>query len=218
MLDKLKEIFRSRINSLEIFYLLNDLKQVYRGCYHDHELPKIKEFCNINHLYVSESPFKIIFQDREKIYSDKGLLIKSSEISGISENQEKAMNIIYISKDEKKAELANLYELRKDHLNLGIALGYPRCCIDFFIRNNEKAKDKDFYSLTVKYSKGKEFPFQNNLFLREKDISLLSHFPCSLNCKYSKKIADKRIELLKKHINTALFNDLKGNFKRIRFI
>ena len=56
--------------------------------------------------------------------------------------------------------------------------------------------DNDYTDTSLKYSIGNEFPYANNILLKEKDISLLSHFPCNLNCEFSEKIGLSNFDLL----------------------
>ena len=51
----------------------------------------------------------------------------------------------------------------------------------------------------MKNSKGFIFPFYNNVAIRHLDLSLLSHFPCSLNCEESIKIAKNNLKIIEKH-------------------
>jgi hypothetical protein len=219
-LDNLISIFGSRSKALEIFYLIHNAKSVVRHGFYDKELIKVKDFCEKNNLAIEIAPYKVILADPENKFSNKGF--KTS-----IEDPRSGMHFVYISRDEQKAAEANTYEYKNDHKRLGLLLGYPECCCDFFVKNEpERSRlDNDYLLCTLKNSKGLSFPFQNNIAIRDKDITLLSHFPCSFSCQKSIEIAKKHLKLISElDTNLAMkyVNDLKGRHiiggKKIDFV
>lgn len=202
MIQRLTKIFGSRSKALEILYLLEDIKPVVRQGFYEEELPEVKEFCKKNRLAIEFSPYKIILLDKDKKYSNKGLKVGTDD-------ERRGMYFAYISKDPEKAALANLFETKRAHRDLGIILGYPICCIDFFIKHEPKRSklDNNYTTSTLENSEGNKFPFHTNICQRKMDITLLSHFPCSFNCKRS-------VDLAKKHLSTIgkYDNKLAGKF------
>jgi len=195
MLNNLINIFGTKTKALEIIYLLEGLKPVVRHGFYKDELQKVEEFCKENNLFIVKSPYKVIIVDvKEGNYSNKGIKVPIDD-------EREGMVFIYISKDEEKAMLANIHETENNYKELGILLGYPPCCIDFFIKHQpEQSKDKNDYTDPVlENSEGYEFPFQNNIFLRDFDITLLNHFPCSLNCQNSLELAKSHLNILRKY-------------------
>src|SRR3989338_10800466 len=89
-------------------------------------------------------------------------------------------------------------ETEDRHKELGLLLGYPMCCCEFFEENfNEKVTD-----LTLKIlenSNGYEFPFYANMAARHFDVSLLSHFPHDFQCKPSMEIAKNNLRVIKNY-------------------
>lgn len=179
MIGKLSLIFGSKTKAQEMLLLQQDAKEVVRHGYVDHELPRVEEFCRKNKLHLVRSNFKVLFAD-ESIYSNKGVRIPEND-------KRPGMYFVYISKDEQKAWLASYYELMQNHKDLGLVLGYPPCCVQFFC-NHFTAKNTDL-----------ELPSQNpytNLSKREQDVVILSHFPCNSNCKESIALGEKYLQAI----------------------
>jgi hypothetical protein len=168
----MENIFGSKAKAREVELLLRDLKPVVRQGFYPSELEKIKEFCQKNNLFLEVSPYKVIMEGEG--YSDKG--------KKVSKDDPKGMFFVYISKNQEKALLANLYETRGDHYNLGLALGYPECCVKFYCEEFEKgnvAPELESYNPLIDFRKRKD------------DACVISHFPCSPDCKESVKLAEK---------------------------
>ena len=148
------------------------------------ELKKVDDFCKNHGFYLVKSKYKVL--PVEKGYSNKGVL------------DDKGMNFMYISKDEILANKAAYFEIIGDHFNLGITLGYPKCCSLFFQKEFPKVsmQDNNYERSVIKNSEGSKFPFQNNIFRRDDDFCLISHFPCNLRCMESRKIGKKFMKLI----------------------
>ncbi len=193
MIDKFRKIFGSVIKSLELVYVIEDAKPAARIMVNDEIFDKVKDFLNKYKLHVTKSDFKVRKDDAGD-YSDKGSKIDVNE---------KGYYFMYLSKSKEKAEKAKKLEAENDHINLGMTLGYPKCCCEFFNKNFEiESKNKnDFTLTTLRESENYKFPFYNNIAARHFDISLLNHFPCNFNCKESMKIAEKNLKIIKKYSN-----------------
>jgi hypothetical protein len=196
ILDDLKKTFGSRTKALEIVYLIKDLKPVVRQGFYENELAKVKEFCEKNKLAIEISTFKILTLDSDKPYSNKGLKVKADDPA-------KGMFFVYISKDERKAAMASMFELKNDYRGLGLILGYPECCVSFFVKNEpERSRlDNDYAICTLNNSKlldpqSVRYPFFTNIAKRDMDIVLINHFPCSFTCEKSIAIAKKNYSLI----------------------
>ena len=161
--------------NIEFFLLEQDLKPVLRHGYYDEELPAIANHCRHRGLHVVRSSFRV--RPVEEGFSDKGV------------TSDEGMSFFYVSKDELLAHKAALAEVQKDHVKLGLLLGYPECCCSFFAEHaahKEKA-DYNFEDLVLEHSKRSEYPFYMNILQRHEDFCVLSHFPCSLDCKESQE-------------------------------
>ena len=193
-MELLQPLFGSQMKLVEMLCLLSDVKQVVRQAYYEEELAHIEEFCQNNKLFLVRSRFKVIPLDADKKFSNKGLRVSSDD-------DRKGHLFVYISKDELLANKDSLFELQQNHYLLGRVLGYPRCCCEFFKEHEplRREKDNDFILPVLEASQGEKFSFVTNIFHRDQDICLLSHFPCSLSCEESIKIGKKHLEVLKKY-------------------
>jgi len=195
MIRDLIKIFGTKTKALEILYLIADIKPVVRQGFYDTELKKVEEFCKLNKLHMEKSSFKVIIVDAEEgEYSNKGIKVNIND-------PRRGMLFIYFSKDEKLAAAANAYEFKSDHKNLGLILGYPECCVNFFIKYEPVKSNltNDYVDIVLKNSKGRKFQFYTNICKRDFDITLLNHFPCSFGCKKSIDLAKKHLETIKEY-------------------
>ena len=170
MLKQLSLIFGSKTKAQEVILLLQNAKEVVRQGFFVHELYRVEQFCQKNNLFLVKSEFKVLFAD-DSVYSNKGVSIPPDD-------KRPGMYFVYLSKDEQKAWLASYYELMQNHRDLGLVLGYPQCCVDFF-------------NLELKPS-----PPHTNLSLREQDLVILSHFPCRSECPESIKLGEKYLQAI----------------------
>lgn len=179
MFKQLSLIFGSKTKAQEIVLLLHNAKEVVRQGFFDSELHQVEQFCQKNNLYLVRSTFKVLFAD-EGVYSNKGIRIPEND-------PRPGMYFVYISKDEQKAWLASYYELMQNHKDLGLVLGYPQCCVDFFCTK--------FSSRNVNLEIVSQNPY-TNLSKREQDLVILSHFPCDSDCKESIKLGEKYLQTI----------------------
>ena len=191
ILDELLNVFGSRTKALEIAYLIYNNKPVVRQGFYDNELEKVKEFCKKNKLAIEISPYKIVLADKNLKYSNKGIKVKK-------EDPRKGMYFVYISKDAQKAALAETFEFKNDHRSLGLLLGYPECCVNFFIQNEPKRSqlDNDYVLPALNNSPGLRHVYWTNISKRHVDFTLLSHFPHAFNCEKSIAIAQRNFKLI----------------------
>ncbi len=211
MLSHLRSIFGSKTKAQEILLLLKDAKEVVRQGFYEAELPAVEQFCQKNNLFLAKSKFKVLLADGEKEYTkpqvelqmiDCGLVLGDCHIvqknscgrvysnlgMRISEEDPRpGMFFIYFSKNEKKALLASYAELMNRPRELGILLGYPECCINYFCQQFREDNPNPQHQPTN---------FLTNLSLRVQDYALLSHFPCHSECAESKKLAQKYFEVI----------------------
>jgi len=179
MIRQLSLIFGSKTKAQEIVLLQQNAKKVVRQGFFAQELHGVEQFCQKNNLYLVKSNFKVLFAD-EGVYSNKGVRIPEND-------KRPGMYFVYISKDEQQAWLASYYELMQNHKDLGLVLGYPSCCVDFFCQNFKN----NHTNLQLKPNNP-----HSNLSLREKDLVILSHFPCNSDCKESIKLGEKYLQAI----------------------
>jgi hypothetical protein len=187
-------MFHSITKSLEVLYVIEGAKPCARILVFEDEMKKILNFLNGNRLNYLISDFKALKQSLQSdFYSDKSIKIPKDDAR-------KGYFFVYISKDRGLAEKAKIAEERNGHFELGLILGYPKCCCDFFEKNFGE-NNTDLTLKTLKYSNGLEFPFYNNIAARHFDVSLLSHFPHSFECGPSMEIAKNNLSIIKKFSN-----------------
>jgi len=192
MIQNLKNTFKSTIKSLEILYVLENTKPTARILVNEDESESILNFIKNKDLELSISNFKLKkINNENSYYSDKSIKIDRN-------SEEKGHFILYISKMKELAQKARAYEENDMHLELGMILGYPNCCCEFFDKNFSESNN-DLTLDTLKNSEGFEFPFYTNIAVRHFDISLLNHFPCKLDCKFSIRIAKENLEIINKY-------------------
>tara|TARA_Y100000310_G_scaffold335029_3_gene416087 strand:+ start:612 stop:1391 length:780 start_codon:yes stop_codon:yes gene_type:complete len=180
----------SHIKSLEILYLLHNVKPAARIMVHDAKIEKYKQLMHELNLQCALSDFKIQKQLATN-YSDKGTTTTSNQ---------PGYRFMYIAHDHATIHNLKNLEAQQNHEDLGLALGYPKCCCTFFQHHftTHSKKSNDYTLLTLNNSQGKTFPYQTNIAARHFDHALISHFPCNFNCKPSIKIANTNKNLLKK--------------------
>ncbi|MBU0461696.1 MAG: DUF483 domain-containing protein [Nanoarchaeota archaeon] len=186
--DKIS-LLDGRINFCEVLYVASGLKPVTRFLLSEQNLDEAKGFIESLGLSVY-APCMMT--------SDKGMLKR----------------MIYIAKKEEDAHDALAAELEGDHERLGILLGYPECCIKFFVRNQEKARMMydDYTLLALENSFTKYLPFYTNISLRYFDCMFINHFPCSFNCSRSLESAKRYAECIARcapHLYDELVHSLR---------
>jgi len=183
MLKKISLIFGSKTKAEEILYLLNNKKKVVRQGFYESELWKIEKFCQENGLCIAKSKFKVLLADTSEAgqYSNKGIRVPAHD-------PREGMYFVYISKEEQKSWLAAYYELMNNDNDLGILLGYPQCCVEFFCKRFTPDNPNLQLNPTNTYT---------NLTKRNEDCVLLSHFPCHSECPESIRMARENYFLIK---------------------
>tara|TARA_Y100000031_G_scaffold118342_1_gene131609 strand:- start:4122 stop:4964 length:843 start_codon:yes stop_codon:yes gene_type:complete len=209
MIDRLFKIFSNHTRSLEILYLLNDIKNIVRLDSNEIEFKKIKDFCDKENLNLEISDFKVV-----KVV-DKGKGAYANMVKKVPINYlEHGLYHIYISKDADKAKFLKLLEKNNDDKAIGELLSYPKCCIDFFMENKEKQQkiQNDYILPALDNSQGFKFPFYTNHAIRYFDITLLSHFPHSFHCQNSINMAKNNLQCIKNY-SKGLANDFETMLK-----
>jgi len=182
MMKKLALSFGSYTKAQEILLLRKGVKPVVRQGFYQPELPAIERYCLENKLHLVTSTFKVLLADYTP-YSNKGIRVPAKD-------KREGMFFVYISNDEEKAWLAAYYELMNNHKDLGAVLGYPACCVDYFMKAFSAKNPNPVHSPTNAWT---------NLTQRDNDAVLISHFPCSSDCQESMVLARKTADVIAKH-------------------
>ena len=192
MIPQLQQIFRSIIKSLEVLYVIEGIKPCARILVFEDELGKVMDFLNQNRISNAISDFRVLKQPAQnEFYSDKSIKIPKDDAR-------KGYFFVYLSKNKETAEKAKLAEEKNNHIGLGLLLGYPECCCEFFDRNFSE-NSADLTLKTLENSDGFEFPFYTNIAARHFDVSLLSHFPHGFECEESIKTAKNNLGIIGKY-------------------
>jgi len=192
MNQELQQTFHSIIKSLEVLYVIEGTKPCARILIFQDELSAVLDFLKNRKLQTMISNFKVIKQSAQsEFYSDKSIKIPKDD-------ERKGYFFVYLSKDKEIAEKAKLMEENSKHIELGLLLGYPKCCCEFFERNFD-GKNTDLTLKVLENSDGYEFQFYNNIAARHFDVALLSHFPHSFECEPSIEIAKNNLKIIKEY-------------------
>ncbi|MFH2028177.1 MAG: hypothetical protein ABIJ08_03495 [Nanoarchaeota archaeon] len=191
MIERLKQRFDSLLKVFEIIYIIENTKPAARMMVFEDEYNSTRSFLKELNLYIGRSDFKVSKIDSSP-YSNKGEIIKGKE---------KGYYFAYISKNKDVIKRLKQYEKDKDHINLGLSLGYPKCCCEFFDKQHKTQEKRfnDYILPALENSKGFIFPFYNNVASRYFDLALLSHFPCNFDCKHSIDIAKNNLKVIEKN-------------------
>ena len=105
--------------------------------------------------------------------------------------------MVHIGKRKEKLLYAREIDLNGDDYALGQALGIPECCIKAFVQNTTEAfADQNDYTLfTVGKQNLEPDPWSVHC-AQYFGYGLVSHFPCSVNCKKTSVMAKAAAKLL----------------------
>lgn len=185
---------RSNFLGNEGYAVLYGLKKVQRGNVRERDYEELKKEYNDLGIYVTASNFKVEFKQGLQKFTDKGELLFYA-----SKSKDMAEKLKFLEEMQVKN---HKIDYKKITTNLGLILGYPKCCIDFFIRYTHLLTPNIYFNV-LKNTKGKA-KAELNIF---EGINTISHIPCSFDCEKSIKYARKLIEKTKIDINI-----LKGNY------
>lgn len=146
--------------------------------------------------------------------------------------------VAYISKSMELAKQAHKAEKEGNQISFGRLLGYPECCIDFYQHKilHPTGNEFSFVLHTFSNTNGKPSFYTNNIFNFQTRVPtqyklkilnsfgkvlgervrhfLVSHIPCSYNCKESIRIGKEILKLLKNEDN-QFARDVVSNLKKI---
>lgn len=191
-IDNYKGLWGSTLSALDCFYVTEGLKRCSIDFMNESKIPILLEYCEANHLCVELSNYKIISLPE----SSKGGFSNSS--TRVSKDSPHGNYAVFLSKDRMDAQLAKYYYTDSKHDKLGPILGYPKCCINFFNKYASQASKKNMDFILYALSDTQQHQYFTNRALRYFGISLISHFPCSLECQSSMEIGKRNLEFLYK--------------------
>lgn len=189
-LSQIKEILLSNAHVAEFLYLLANHKPVCRFIV---DRPALQAYLGLAKEYdlaIEIGARMDIIPDASSPYSNKGVRGKGDA------------QIIYLSKHRELVHKARYFEEQQHHQEFGEILGYPECCCAFFARTQPPAS-MDYLPAVINASShdnrnSAPYDYRINIALRYDDFSVLSHFPCNLNCNASLGLAQQYLEILHK--------------------
>ena len=122
---------------------------------------------------------------------------KGGWCNGLREHGDAGYHNTYIALTEQEARCGLEAERRGDEPGFGEFLAIPRCCREFYSRNQPRAEraQNDFFPISAERVAARPHAALN-LGAQYFDASLLSHFPCSLRCADSLRLARATAELV----------------------
>ncbi len=185
----LAELGLGQLSALECLYVANDLKPVSLIFLKEGQIARLEPYCTAHQLCFELSDYKMLMvsQAGKGRFSNSCIRVPAATAQGEFG--------VFLAKDPEQARMAKYYYAVNDHIRVAALFGYPRCCARFFARHAGATRDNDYILATVRDLR--RHPFLNNRALRYFDISLLSHFPCTLDCPASAQIARARLAFLR---------------------
>jgi len=81
-----------------------------------------------------------------------------------------------------------------DHRRLGLAFGYPLCCVDFFLHHNDWPRQN---TLAEAARRPTALSWQANSLPKKSPFMLLFHMPCTFDCEATREQARVTLEALR---------------------
>jgi hypothetical protein len=187
--DEKTKIFLSKFLNAELLGLIFGVKKIQRGVVAEKEYADLEALYNELGFFVEPSDFKVIIRD--------GLQKK------LSDPEQEGQLIFFASKNKKNlSRLKNIensiylssgdQEHRRNSIKEGLMLGYPLCCIKYFLGVQNLPTPAIYFKL-FKDSKG-HAKAELNPFHK---MSPVSHIPCSCDCARSVAYAKKLLKKIK---------------------
>ncbi len=97
--------------------------------------------------------------------------------------------VFYVGLTQSLADKSRAADETRDDTEFGLALGYPSCCVKFVSDRGRVPEHKDVFMLYAPQGRFEPFCWPGAMTL---DRSLLIHYPCSISCVASRKMAESR--------------------------
>ncbi len=194
----------AQLSDIELIALLYDLKPTMGELinFDKYDQPFINKLNRVNQL-CKKLGFKLGVSNCKFIVNSPRGIFEMVDM----DDKRKGKISLGVSKDISKAlEGVDLYYKKtldsRDSRKFGEVMGYPKCCLDFgdyLCLNSKGDKKRDpnnfgFSNPAVESLKrSKNFAWQLNVF----SYSLLSYYPCHLECRPSIKFVNDILEILK---------------------
>jgi hypothetical protein len=192
----------------EILAVKHGIKPLLRTVMKPEFVDGFERFCANNNLLFMKKPF--------------------SELFGTS--LDPPILMVYVSKSKEMIDKGHQADKTFDRKLLGEVLGYPDCCVEFFLDNANAVYPAESFRKTI----GKPSYYANNVMkmesrlnserlkiyqqdigfgTRTSNLFLISHVPCSYTCKKSMEIGRNVLSLIEKE-SPEFAGKLVGTLKR----
>lgn len=103
--------------------------------------------------------------------------------------------VLYVSSKQEIADAARDADETSNDYVFGIALGYPKCCINWVASRGKVPELKDSFQIYASDGHYMPWIWPGALAI---DASLTPHFPCSRACSFSIQLAKARFQAIKR--------------------
>lgn len=175
--------------ALDVWQVLFANKPATRIVAQKTQIPFLQQNFDRLHLSFCLADFGLLLQSTPSGYADNASMISMSQANHL---------ILYVAKSPDVVQLCKTYEANQDHVQVGIALGYPHCCSQAFSKWSKKTTNLDFTLDAIKQNSN--LPWLNNIALRQLDTRLSPHFPCDVHCQESVRVNRAYFQSIANHI------------------
>lgn len=186
--------FQIRTDILDVYFDLRKGARII--CRLQDELESIVNDLILLNLSISVGKGLVALSSNNYVFEDYFKTTKVSHERGVP---------LYIAKDQKYADDLRSADEEGNDYEFGKLLSYPSCCIEEVVKNNHVPSVMDALSYLV-------LDGQYNIWCWPvasiADASLLSHFPCSFNCKNSQNLAIKRFQYIRSFASLNLLEKI----------
>lgn len=177
------------LNALDLIYTIEGYKPVTRIIIADTQINNLFNFCRGNNLFWKIESYRVLRN------SDKGKGGFSNRLEHVEYHNENGDYIVYISIDKK---ILNNNFNKMSEKEFGQYLGYPECCTEFYEKNKHMVIQEQIDLAPLSVTSLGPFLYYANYFLRYFNYSVISHFPCSCNCKETVAYGKRNMKLLRR--------------------
>jgi len=185
--------------AMEIHLVLSGTKPSARLLVREDYVGAVIHFLVGKNMPFVLSPFKSTDEPGERKGGVSNLVARKLPFNA----PDKGAFMVYVSLDGARAQTALLLEALSADRELGRTLGYPECCIQFFVENwntTASTHQGDLVPFSLQNTnQSPPYPFYlNNLAYYFFEVRLISHFPCRYTCTASLALGKRYLEALQK--------------------
>lgn len=186
---KLAQAILNKSEFIELVAVLAGIKPAMRLCVDGVKSRSLSELASSLGLAYIEAPYVIVSGN------STGGFIHTAHIEYRKPVSDADLRHVYLGADHLAAHLVQTFETTDDR-RFGLALGYPKCCVEFFCQHYST----EHFDLIADVGAPTNYIYnwQINRACRHFDYGLISHFPCHWDCPVSMQIAQDTHNALEK--------------------